>query len=215
MNKNEKLKKITSPHSSNWLEEAAKKLADRGVRKNARKVALRVLQILRERGISQTELAERMGVSRQQVAKIVKGQENFTFGTIDKLERALDTRLMTIGEPVEPINAMELLTAVLSVPSVYYGYATTAHWDFALPMCLKDRFVITRDASVHESHFDVPFIRDLDVLKRINLESGIGQIRNTFWCTNGKVILGTGSNESAESEEYRISDQEFSEKSMS
>lgn len=38
-----------------------------------------------------------MGVSRQQVSKIVKGKENFTFETIDKLEKALDVTLMTIN----------------------------------------------------------------------------------------------------------------------
>jgi transcriptional regulator with XRE-family HTH domain len=83
------------------LEEAGKKLTNSGSRKNARKVALRVLHILKERGISQTELAEMMGVSRQQVTKIVKGKENFTFETIDKLERALDVTLMTIGSSEE------------------------------------------------------------------------------------------------------------------
>jgi DNA-binding Xre family transcriptional regulator len=100
MSLNEKLKKITSENSSNWQEEAREKIANTGARKNARKVALRVLHLLRERGITQTELAEKMGVSRQQVTKIVKGKENFTFETIDKLERALDTTLMKIEEPV-------------------------------------------------------------------------------------------------------------------
>ena len=99
MTKNEKLKKITADQPSHWLEETGKKLANKGARKNARKVALRVLQILRQKGITQTELAGHMGVSRQQVSKIVKGQENFTFETIDKLERALGVTLMQITEP--------------------------------------------------------------------------------------------------------------------
>jgi transcriptional regulator with XRE-family HTH domain len=95
----DKLKKITSEQGSDWLKEAEEKLAHAGARRNARKVALRVLQLLRERGMSQTELAEKMGVSRQQVTKIVKGKENFTFETIEKLESALDITLMMIVTP--------------------------------------------------------------------------------------------------------------------
>jgi DNA-binding Xre family transcriptional regulator len=103
MNRNEKIKAITAETRSNWLEEAEKKLANKGARKNARKVALQVLRLLRELNITQTELAERMGVSRQQVSKIVKGQENFTFETIEKLEKALGVTLMTIGTPPEMV----------------------------------------------------------------------------------------------------------------
>jgi ribosome-binding protein aMBF1 (putative translation factor) len=95
----EKLDKITSPNKSNWLKEAIEKQATVGARRNSWKVALRVLSILDERGMSQTELAEKMGVSRQQVTKIVKGQENFTFETIDKLEKALGVTLITVAFP--------------------------------------------------------------------------------------------------------------------
>jgi transcriptional regulator with XRE-family HTH domain len=93
----EKLKKIASPTKSSWLREAQEKLANKEPRKNARILALRVLHVLREKGISQTDLAGKMGVSRQQVTKIVKGEENFTFETVDKLEKALNVTLMTIG----------------------------------------------------------------------------------------------------------------------
>jgi len=97
MSMKEKLGKITSENKSHWLQKAEEKLANAGARKNAREVALRVLQLLREKGMSQVELAEKMGVSRQQVSKIVKGKENFTFETIDKLEKALNVTLMTIN----------------------------------------------------------------------------------------------------------------------
>ena len=117
MNLHEKLQRIASPGKSDWLEETGKKLAKRGARKNARKVALRVLRILREQGVSQTELAARMGVSRQQVTKIVKGNENFTFETIDKLEKALNVTLMTIGAPAEELSlGWSRLTGVVLIP---------------------------------------------------------------------------------------------------
>jgi ribosome-binding protein aMBF1 (putative translation factor) len=53
------------------------------------KVAVSVLDALKDKGWSQKDLAEKMSVSAQQVNKILKGQENMTFETIDKLETAL------------------------------------------------------------------------------------------------------------------------------
>lgn len=99
MNRNEKIKHLTATTPSTWKEEATKRAANRGARRNARKVALLVLEALATQKLTQTELAERMSVSRQQVSKIVKGEENFTFETIDKLERALDISILQIAEP--------------------------------------------------------------------------------------------------------------------
>lgn len=99
MNRNEKIKNLTAPIPSTWKEEAAKRAANRGARRNARKVALLILEALAAQKMTQTLLAECMGVSRQQVSKIVKGEENFTFETIDKLERALNISILQIGEP--------------------------------------------------------------------------------------------------------------------
>lgn len=103
MNLKNKLQKISSPNKSNWVEEAGESLAKQGVRRKARQIALRVLQILKEKNITQTELGQRMGVSRQQITKIVKGQENITLETIDKLEQALNATIITIGAVKEPL----------------------------------------------------------------------------------------------------------------
>ena len=99
MTMKEKLEAISSDEKSDWVSRAKEKLANTGARRNARKLALRVLALLEEKAMSQTELAEKMGVSRQQVSKIVKGKENFTFETVDKLEEALGVTLLSIGEP--------------------------------------------------------------------------------------------------------------------
>jgi len=99
MSLREKLNKVAEEDTSNWLEETGKQLAEQGSRKKSRQLALRVLQLLHQQGMTQTQLAERMQVSRQQVSKIVKGQENFTFETIDKLEKAFGVTLMTIESP--------------------------------------------------------------------------------------------------------------------
>ncbi|HEY4290330.1 MAG TPA: helix-turn-helix transcriptional regulator [Puia sp.] len=109
----EKLDKITSPNKSNWLQDAIKEQANIGARINSWKVAVRVLTILDEKGMTQTELAEKMGVSRQQVTKIVKGEENFTFETIDKLEKALGVTLITIAPREKPRKEKKQLRATV------------------------------------------------------------------------------------------------------
>ena len=99
MSLHEKLSRISSGKRSNWLQKAEERLANADGWRNARNIALRVLQLLREQGMTQTQLAEKMGVSRQQVTKIVNGSENLTLETIDKLEKAFKATLMTVHGP--------------------------------------------------------------------------------------------------------------------
>ncbi|SFD84351.1 DNA-binding transcriptional regulator, XRE family [Chitinophaga sp. CF118] len=98
MNLNEKLKGLASAEPSNWKNEAAQRIATEGWRKKSFAIAVRILDVLHERKMNQSMLAELMGVSRQQVSKIVNGNENLTFETIHKLETALNINLIKIEE---------------------------------------------------------------------------------------------------------------------
>ena len=49
---------------------------------------------LENQGISQRELAERMGCSPQYISRILKGEENLSLETICKLEQALNVSIM-------------------------------------------------------------------------------------------------------------------------
>lgn len=71
---------------------------NRGWLKKSADIALRVLDLLDEKGISQAELAARLNVSRQQVSKIVKGQENLTLETIARLEYVLDAVIVAVPQ---------------------------------------------------------------------------------------------------------------------
>lgn len=97
MNLNEKLAKLTTNESSRWKEKAAWRKENRSWLRKSVHIALTVLGELRRRNMTQRELAERMGMSAQQVNKIVKGQENLTLETLDKLERALNIQLLHDG----------------------------------------------------------------------------------------------------------------------
>ncbi|MBE9468624.1 MAG: helix-turn-helix transcriptional regulator [Bacteroidetes bacterium] len=89
----DKLNKLAS-NSSKWKDEAQKRKENRAWQKHSQKIAIKVLKALREKGIKQKQLAEMIGVSAQQINKIVKGNENLTLMTIAKLENALNIELL-------------------------------------------------------------------------------------------------------------------------
>jgi transcriptional regulator with XRE-family HTH domain len=90
----EKLNNLASKETSKWVEQARWRVANEGWLDKSAKIALKVLRTIREMHLSQKDLAEKLDVSPQQVNKLLKGQENFTLETIDKLEKALNITLI-------------------------------------------------------------------------------------------------------------------------
>lgn len=93
----EKLKKLaTESPKSDWKEHIEFRKANKGWLKKSGRVALRILDTLDDKGWSQAELARQLKVSPQQVTKYLKGQSDFKFSTIDKLEKVLGIQLQAI-----------------------------------------------------------------------------------------------------------------------
>jgi len=82
--------------SGNWLEEARYRRDNRGWLQKSRGIAILLQQYLREKGMKQKTLAELLGVSAQQVSKILKGKENLTLDTISKLEKVLGITIIEV-----------------------------------------------------------------------------------------------------------------------
>ena len=62
-------------------------------------IAVRVLSAIEDiEGMNQRKLADIMGVTPQQISKIVKGKENFTLETIAKLSHALNVELINFPD---------------------------------------------------------------------------------------------------------------------
>ena len=59
-------------------------------------IAIKVLEKLDELGWSQKELALKMGVSPQQISKIVRGTENLTLESLVKIEKVLGIQLLVV-----------------------------------------------------------------------------------------------------------------------
>ena len=64
--------------------------------KRAQRFALDLMDYMDAHNIKQKDLAEKMGVSPQQVNKILRAKSNLTFETLDKIEDALG---VTISNP--------------------------------------------------------------------------------------------------------------------
>ncbi len=92
----DKFKNLVSKETSGWIQDAQWRQKNEAWLAKSFQIAVRVLYILRERSITQKELAEKMAVSPQHVNKILKGQENLSLETIDKLEKALNISLIEI-----------------------------------------------------------------------------------------------------------------------
>lgn len=96
----EKLKGHIKPDTSKWKEDARWRRANKGWLRKSQKIAFDILQALRAQKKTQRDLAREINVSPQQVNKWVKGRENFTLETIDRLEKALGITLMASSHHV-------------------------------------------------------------------------------------------------------------------
>lgn len=93
-----KLEALVSKTPSKWIEESNKRFEDKEGLRYSQQVAVRILRTLREKKLSQKDLADLLKVTPQTVNKWVKGSENFGFFTIGRIEKALNVKLMHVYE---------------------------------------------------------------------------------------------------------------------
>lgn len=92
------LEKHKSETPSAWRDEAKWRRKNWLWLRHSQKIAVRVLLRMRQLGLTQKMLAERMGCTQQYVSKILKGKENMSLDTISRLEAALDIILIQDGQ---------------------------------------------------------------------------------------------------------------------
>ncbi|MGL5785835.1 MAG: helix-turn-helix domain-containing protein [Bacteroidales bacterium] len=90
----DKFDALISKRESKWNERVKERNENSGWSKKASDIAIKILIHLRKSQISQTDLAGRMGVSRQYISKILQGKENLGLSTICKLEEILGISLI-------------------------------------------------------------------------------------------------------------------------
>ena len=79
---------------SKWREEAEWRRDNWSWLRHSQKIAVKVLLQMKQEGLTQKALAERMNCTQQYVSKILKGKENMALDTLSKLEDALGINLI-------------------------------------------------------------------------------------------------------------------------
>lgn len=108
----ENFQKLVSDEKSGWMDQFLYHQSNKKWLDKSAKVAINVLEAISEKGWTQKDLAEKMNVSAQQINKIVRGKQNLTFETVDKLETALGISLIEIIE-YKAINEIKTNATVL------------------------------------------------------------------------------------------------------
>jgi transcriptional regulator with XRE-family HTH domain len=94
MTNKEKFLALVSKEQTDTLERNRERIRNRAMLRESQKIALKVLLKLDELGWKQTDLAREMGVSPQQITKIVSGKENLTIETQIKLQTILNVPIL-------------------------------------------------------------------------------------------------------------------------
>jgi ribosome-binding protein aMBF1 (putative translation factor) len=99
----------TEPDTTEWISPIGQSVSDyiaeqerlfpdykkhREENRPRRELARMILIRRTELGITQRELADRMGTSLSVIARLERGQQNFSATTLQRLARALDTKLV-------------------------------------------------------------------------------------------------------------------------
>ena len=87
---------------SKWREEAEWRRDNWSWLQHSQKIAVKVLLQMKQEGLTQKALAERMNCTQQYVSKILKGKENMSLDTLTKLEDALGICIIYDEQVTQP-----------------------------------------------------------------------------------------------------------------
>lgn len=92
----ERLRAHKSPTPSRWKEEAQFRVENRVWLRYSQAIAMKILDEMEAKGMTQKEFAEKAGCSQQYISRILKGKENLSLETISKIESALEATIIEI-----------------------------------------------------------------------------------------------------------------------
>lgn len=118
------LRKHESPVKSKWREDAELRRDNWRWLRYSSAIAISVRHRMKELGITQVALADKLGCTQQHVSMLLKGNANLTLETISKLEEALDFSL--IHDAFELVSGYETMqhhstSRILSEAETQYG----------------------------------------------------------------------------------------------
>jgi|UniRef100_UPI00402939C6 antitoxin component HigA of HigAB toxin-antitoxin module len=89
-----RLKEHQSTTPSKWKEKAEWRLQNKSWLRHSQRIAMKMLEKMDELGLTQRQLAEKMGCSQQYVSKVLKGRENLSLESISKIEDCLNISIL-------------------------------------------------------------------------------------------------------------------------
>lgn len=104
--------KLVSEQKTPTVERVKERMRNSAMLHESKQIALKVLVKLDEVGWSQKDLANKMGVSPQQINKIVSGKENLTLETLVKLQDLLNIPLLATFSESDLNKSEEIVSAI-------------------------------------------------------------------------------------------------------
>ena len=83
-----------SESPSTWRDDAEWRRRNWFWLRHSQRIAVKVLLLMKEKGLTQAALARRMNCTQQYVSKILKGKENMSLDIICRLENALEINII-------------------------------------------------------------------------------------------------------------------------
>lgn len=113
---NIKQKLFASSKDTEWLAEAQWRQDNEAWLDISFTIAVKIGSVLKQKNMTQKELAEKMGCSPQFVSTLLKGSENLTLETICKIEKVLEIKLINVVSVETASDYVSEYETVLSLP---------------------------------------------------------------------------------------------------
>lgn len=94
-NTTEKIRMFQSSSPSQWRRNAEKRLANQEERRNARKIAMQMLDAMEKQGITESELAKLLKINNEELSSILKGQKLPSSDIKTDIESTLKIKLIS------------------------------------------------------------------------------------------------------------------------
>ena len=92
MSSKERLKKLSSGTSLGWLDDASYVEDNSEMLEMTGRIALAIIKVMKQKGLTKKDLANLLGISPQSVSKQLSGNANFTLETMAKYGKILGIR---------------------------------------------------------------------------------------------------------------------------
>ena len=93
----DKFESLISEHNSDWHKDADERRVNKAWKDKAFDIALNIINYKNKHNLTQVQLADKIGVSKQYINRVLQGKENLTLESICKIEEALNIMIIDLN----------------------------------------------------------------------------------------------------------------------